>query len=128
MLTVCCVAFGCALVQMLLRGANAVGYTSYPDNVVDEFCREAKVSGIDIFRIFDSLNYVDNLKFGIDSVAKAGGIAEGTICYTGDLTDPTNKVGAGCRLMLGVLGLSPCASRIYTFTGGCNPCTAQAAF
>lgn len=75
--------------QMLLRGANAVGYTSYPDNVVNEFCRQAKLSGVDIFRIFDSLNYTDNLKFGIDSVMAAGGIAEGTICYTGDLTDPS---------------------------------------
>jgi pyruvate carboxylase len=74
---------------MLLRGANAVGYTSYPDNVVDEFCRQARVSGVDIFRVFDSLNYIDNLKFGIDSVAAAGGIAEGTICYTGDLSDPS---------------------------------------
>jgi pyruvate carboxylase len=72
---------------MLLRGANAVGYTSYADNVVNEFCRQAKISGVDIFRIFDSLNYIDNLKFGIDSVVAAGGIAEGTICYTGDLTD-----------------------------------------
>lgn len=79
---------------MLLRGANAVGYTSYPDNVVDEFCRQAKISGVDIFRIFDSLNYIDNLKFGIDSVMAAGGIAEGTICYTGDLTNPAgSKVG-----------------------------------
>lgn len=57
--------------QMLLRGANAVGYTSYPDNVVDEFVKEAKTCGVDIFRIFDSLNYVDNLKFGIDSVRAA---------------------------------------------------------
>jgi hypothetical protein len=78
-----------SLAQMLLRGANAVGYTSYPDNVVDEFCRQARVSGVDIFRVFDSLNYIDNLKFGIDSVAAAGGIAEGTICYTGDLSDPS---------------------------------------
>ncbi|KAI8467848.1 MAG: pyruvate carboxylase [Monoraphidium minutum] len=75
--------------QMLLRGANAVGYTSYPDNVVREFCRESKAAGIDIFRVFDSLNYIDNLKFGIDAVTAAGGIAEGTICYTGDLSDPT---------------------------------------
>lgn len=79
---------------MLLRGANAVGYTSYPDNVVDEFCKQARIAGIDIFRVFDSLNYVDNLKFGIDSVRAAGGIAEGTICYTGDVTDPSRtKVG-----------------------------------
>uniref|UniRef100_A0A7R9V6Z0 Pyruvate carboxylase n=1 Tax=Chlamydomonas euryale TaxID=1486919 RepID=A0A7R9V6Z0_9CHLO len=75
--------------QMLLRGANAVGYTSYPDNVVDKFVIEAKKSGIDIFRVFDSLNYVDNLKFGIDAVTKAGGVAEGTLCYTGDVSDPS---------------------------------------
>ena len=56
--------------QMLLRGANAVGYTSYADNVVQEFTTEARKSGIDIFRVFDSLNYVDNLKFGIDCVQK----------------------------------------------------------
>ena len=74
--------------QMLIRGANAVGYTSYPDNVVDAFVREAKLTGVDIFRVFDSLNYVDNLKFGIDSVVKAGGVAEATLCYTGDVSDP----------------------------------------
>eukprot|EP00798_Chlamydomonas_sp_ICE-L_P008825 gene8825-67_t len=74
--------------QMLFRGANAVGYTSYSDNVVDAFVRESKLCGVDIFRIFDSLNYIDNLKFGIDCVVRAGGVAEGTICYTGDLTDP----------------------------------------
>jgi hypothetical protein len=96
------------LLQMLLRGANAVGYTSYPDNVVDEFCRQARVSGVDIFRVFDSLNYIDNLKFGIDSVAAAGGIAEGTICYTGDLSDPSRtRVSAP-----GVLGCYE-SSRIW---------------
>lgn len=73
---------------MLLRGANAVGYKSYPDNVVEQFCKQAVLEGIDIFRIFDSLNYLENLKFGIDAVKKAGGIAEAAICYTGDvLTD-----------------------------------------
>lgn len=78
---------------MLLRGANAVGYTSYPDNVVDEFCIQAVKSGVDIFRVFDSLNYVDNLKFGMDSVRRAGGVVEATLCYTGDVTDPKCKVG-----------------------------------
>jgi pyruvate carboxylase len=73
---------------MLLRGANAVGYKSYPDNVVEEFCKHAVLEGIDIFRVFDSLNYIENLKFGIDAVRKAGGVVEATICYTGDvLTD-----------------------------------------
>ncbi len=74
--------------QMLLRGVNAVGYTSYPDNVVTAFVAEAKRAGIDIFRVFDSLNYIDNLKFGLDAVHAAGGVAEGTICYTGDILNP----------------------------------------
>jgi len=77
--------------QMLLRGANAVGYTSYPDNAVNEFVAQAKKSGVDIFRVFDSLNYVDNLKFGIDSVRAAGGVAEATLCYTGDVSDPKRE-------------------------------------
>lgn len=74
--------------QMLLRGANAVGYTNYPDNVVYKFCKVAQRSGIDVFRVFDSLNYLDNLKLGIDAVAKAGGFVEGTMSYTGDVGDP----------------------------------------
>lgn len=79
---------------MLLRGVNAVGYTSYPDNVVNSFVQQAKTSGVDVFRIFDSLNYLDNLKFGIDAVQKAGGVVEGTLCYTGDVSDPKRtKVG-----------------------------------
>ncbi|KAI7893577.1 pyruvate carboxylase [Mucor mucedo] len=73
--------------QMLLRGANAVGYTSYPDNVVYEFCDKAVKAGMDIFRIFDSLNYVENMKLGIDAVKKAGGVIEASICYTGDVCD-----------------------------------------
>jgi len=77
--------------QMLLRGANAVGYTSYADNVVQEFTTEARKSGIDIFRVFDSLNYVDNLKFGIDCVRNANGVVEATICYSGDVSDPSKK-------------------------------------
>ena len=74
--------------QMLLRGANAVGYTSYADNVVNAFVKEARIAGIDVFRVFDSLNYIDNLKFGIDSVRAANGVVEGTICYTGDVSNP----------------------------------------
>ena len=62
--------------QMLLRASNAVGYTAYPDNVVYEFCKKAKECGIDIFRVFDSLNNVENLKLGIDAVKKAGGVVE----------------------------------------------------
>ena len=74
--------------QMLLRGANAVGYTNYPDNVVHEFCRLAVASGMDIFRVFDSLNYLPNLYVGMDAVNKAGGVVEAAISYTGDVSDP----------------------------------------
>src|ERR1700716_571687 len=73
--------------QMLLRGANAVGYASYPDNVIIEFVREAHAQGIDIFRIFDSLNSIDNMRVSIDAVLKTGAICEPAICYTGDILD-----------------------------------------
>jgi pyruvate carboxylase len=76
------------LFQMLLRGSNAVGYTNYPDNVVKEFVREAAGAGIDIFRIFDSLNWVPNMKVAMDAVLKSGAICEAAICYTGDILDP----------------------------------------
>jgi len=73
--------------QMLLRGANAVGYTSYPDNVIVEFVREAHKQGIDIFRIFDSLNSIENMRVSIDAVLESGGVCEPAICYTGDILD-----------------------------------------
>lgn len=75
--------------QMLLRGANAVGYTNYPDNVVFKFCDLAVKNGMDIFRVFDSLNYVPNMIVGMDAVGNAGGVIEGTVSYTGDVSDPT---------------------------------------
>lgn len=81
---------------MLLRGVNAVGYTSYADNVVNAFVAESRMAGVDIFRVFDSLNYIDNLKFGIDSVHRGNGVAEGTICYTGDVSDPNKKKVSHC--------------------------------
>ncbi|KAG0097767.1 pyruvate carboxylase [Podila epicladia] len=74
--------------QMLFRGANAVGYTSYPDNVIYDFCAKAVQSGMDIFRIFDSLNYIENMRLGIRAVKAAGGIVEAAVCYTGDVSDP----------------------------------------
>ena len=74
--------------QMLLRGANAVGYTNYPDNVVKRFCAQAASSGVDIFRVFDSLNYIENMKLGVEAVGEAGGFIEAAICYTGDVADP----------------------------------------
>jgi pyruvate carboxylase len=73
--------------QMLLRGANAVGYTSYPDNVIVDFVREACEQGIDIFRIFDSLNSIENMRVSIDAVLETGAVCEPAICYTGDLFD-----------------------------------------
>jgi pyruvate carboxylase len=76
------------LFQMLLRGSNAVGYTNYPDNVVREFVRVAAREGIDVFRIFDSLNYVPAMLPAIEAVREAGAIAEAAICYTGDIFDP----------------------------------------
>lgn len=74
--------------QMLFRGANAVGYSNYPDNVVAAFVRHAATHGIDIFRIFDSLNYLPNLKVAMETVRETHAVCEGAICYTGDILDP----------------------------------------
>lgn len=75
--------------QALIRGANAVGYTSYPDNAIYEFSKRAVENGLDIFRVFDSLNNLDSLKLGMHAAKVAGGVVEGTICYTGDVADPS---------------------------------------
>lgn len=74
--------------QMLFRGSNAVGYSNYPDNVVAGFVKHAAESGMDIFRIFDSLNYTPNLKVAMEAVNKTHAICEAAICYTGDILDP----------------------------------------
>jgi pyruvate carboxylase len=74
--------------QMLLRASNAVGYTSYPDNVVSEFVKESARQGIDVFRIFDSLNSVENMRVAMDAVLETHAICEPAICYTGDLLNP----------------------------------------
>jgi pyruvate carboxylase len=79
------------LLQMLLRAANAVGYTNYPDNVVRFFVARAAERGIDVFRIFDSLNWVENMRVSIDAVLEAGKLCEAAICYTGNLSDPHEK-------------------------------------
>ena len=76
------------LFQMLFRASNAVGYASYPDNVVREFCKEAADAGMDIFRIFDSLNWVPNMRVAMEAVLKTGAICEPAICYTGDILNP----------------------------------------
>jgi pyruvate carboxylase len=75
--------------QMLLRSANAVGYTNYADNVVRYFVQQAAQEGIDIFRVFDSLNSVDNMRVAMDAVLESGAVCEAAICYTGDLFDAT---------------------------------------
>src|SRR5690606_13274442 len=79
------------LFQMLLRGANAVGYKNYPDNVIREFVKLAAERGIDVFRIFDSLNWVKGMEVAIQAVRDANKIAEVSLCYTGNLLDPTRR-------------------------------------
>ncbi len=117
------------LTQMLLRGANGVGYTTYPDNVVEAFIGQAASSGVDVFRVFDSLNWVENMRVAMAAVVASGKICEGTICYTGDLLDPDRSkydlkyyVGMGAALreagahVLGVKDmaglLKPAAARV----------------
>ncbi len=75
------------LFQMLLRSSNAVGYTNYPDNVVRFFVQRAAKEGVDVFRVFDSLNWVENMRVAIDAVRESGALCEAAICYTGDLFD-----------------------------------------
>ena len=77
--------------QMLLRGANGVAYSSLPDNAIDQFVKEAKENGVDIFRVFDALNDLEQLKVGVDAVKKAGGVVEATVCYSGDMLKPGKK-------------------------------------
>jgi pyruvate carboxylase len=117
------------LTQMLLRGANGVGYTNYPDNVVRDFVDQAAKAGMDLFRVFDCLNWVENMRVSIDAVLRSGKLCEGAICYTGDILDPArakypikyyvalakNLEKAGCHIlglkdMAGLL--KPAAARI----------------
>ena len=79
------------LFQMLLRGANGVGYTSYADNVVRFFVQQAAKGGVDLFRVFDALNWVRNMRVSIDAVLETGALCEGAICYSGDLFDPARS-------------------------------------
>ncbi|MBS2968832.1 pyruvate carboxylase [Metabacillus sp. KIGAM252] len=79
------------LLQMLLRASNAVGYKNYPDNVIKEFVEKSSNAGIDVFRIFDSLNWVKGMTLAIDAVRDSGKLAEAAICYTGDILDPSRR-------------------------------------
>lgn len=77
--------------QMLLRGANGVGYKNYPDNVIRRFVKESAASGIDVFRIFDSLNWIQGMEVALDETLNQGKIAEACICYTGDILDESRE-------------------------------------
>ncbi len=79
------------LFQMLIRGANGVGYKNYPDNVIREFVKESARSGIDIFRIFDSLNWIQGMEIALDETLNQGKLAEACICYTGDILDKSRE-------------------------------------
>ena len=87
--------------QMLTRGANAVGYASYPPNVIREFLREAHDQGIDIFRVFDAFNSIEAMRVSIDSLLEIGAVCEATICYTGDILDPA-RPKYGLKYYLGL--------------------------
>ncbi|MDP4031421.1 MAG: pyruvate carboxylase [Pseudorhodobacter sp.] len=76
------------MTQMLLRGSNGVGYTNYPDNIVRSFVEQAANTGVDVFRVFDSLNWVENMRVAMDAVLASGKLCEAAICYTGDILDP----------------------------------------
>ena len=78
--------------QMLLRGRNTVGYSPYPDSVAGHFVAEAAETGMDIFRVFDAFNSIDQMRPAIDAVLEAGAVAEGTICYSGNLSSPTEDL------------------------------------
>ncbi|WP_372799754.1 pyruvate carboxylase [Paracoccus seriniphilus] len=79
------------MTQMLLRASNGVGYTNYPDNVVQFFVKQAAETGVDVFRVFDSLNWVENMRVAMDAVIESGKICEGTVCYTGNMLDPNRS-------------------------------------
>ena len=76
------------MTQMLLRASNGVGYTNYSDNVIRFFVKQAAETGVDIFRVFDSLNWVENMRVAMDAVVQSGKVCEATICYTGDILNP----------------------------------------
>ena len=89
------------MTQMLLRASNGVGYTNYPDNVVQEFVRQAAATGVDVFRVFDSLNWVENMRVAMDAVVENNKVCEGTICYTGDILDP-DRAKYGLKYYVGM--------------------------
>jgi pyruvate carboxylase len=115
--------------QMLFRGSNAVGYSNYPDNAVAGFVKHAAEAGMDIFRIFDSLNYLPNLKVAMEAVQETHAICEGAICYTGNILDP-NRAKYSLKYYLKLakeleqMGAHVLA--IKDMAGLCKPAAAQA--
>ena len=110
--------------QMLLRASNAVGYTAYPDNAVREFIYEAAAQGIDIFRIFDSLNWLPNMKVSMEAARKTGKVCEAAICYTGDILDPAREkysLGYYIRLAKELESIGAHMIAIKDMAGLCKP-------
>jgi len=110
--------------QMLLRASNAVGYTAYPDNVVEEFILEAAAEGIDIFRVFDSLNWLPSMKIPMEAVRKSSRICEAAICYTGDILDPGREkysLGYYVRLAKELEKMGAHVLAIKDMAGLCKP-------
>ncbi|MGO9989726.1 MAG: pyruvate carboxylase [Steroidobacteraceae bacterium] len=117
------------LLQMLLRSANAVGYTNYPDNVVRHFVARASEAGIDVFRVFDCLNWVDNMRVTIEAVRAADRLCEAAICYTGNLSNP-RETKYDLRYYLGIAGelkaMGAHVIAIKDMAGLCQPSAAAA--
>ena len=114
--------------QMLLRASNAVGYTAYPDNVVAEFIYEAAAQGIDIFRIFDSLNWMPNMKASMAAVRKTHSVCEAAICYTGDILDPKRdkySLGYYVRMAKELEKMGAHVLAIKDMAGLCKPYAAE---
>jgi len=116
------------LFQMLLRASNAVGYTNYPDNVVGAFVKEAAAAGIDVFRIFDALNWVPNMQVAMEAVIDAGAICEAAICYTGDILDsnrPKYNLQYYVDLAKELEGMGAHILAIKDMAGLCKPYAAE---
>jgi len=112
------------LLQMLLRSANAVGYTNYPDNVVRYFVQQSAAAGIDVFRVFDSLNWVENMRVAIDAVLETGRLCEAAICYSGNLSSPHERkytLDYYCRLARELQAAGTHILGIKDMAGLCQP-------
>ena len=123
------------LTQMLLSASNGVGYTNYPDNVVVKFVIRRQKAALSVFRVFDSLNWVENMRVAMDAVLQSGKILEASICYTGDILDPTRPkydldyyVNMGRQLKAAgthILGLKDMAGLLETCCSASAYCGAE---